>query len=78
MSMNVAKATLMDSLKQLRIRWEKAAQSWDDEARRRFERDYLEGLEPRVIAAIKGLDHVTELAARVKRECGDDGPGMIA
>jgi hypothetical protein len=76
-SLSVAKANLMDALKQFRARWDKVRDVWDDDTRRRFERDFLDGLEPRIIAAVKGLDHVTELAAKVKRECGDDGPAAL-
>jgi hypothetical protein len=77
MSLSVAKANLVDALKQFRIRWDRVKDVWDDDARRQFEKDFIEGLEPRVIAAAKGLDHVAELLAKVKRECGDDGPGRI-
>ena len=77
MSLSVAKANLVDALKQFRIRWDKVKDTWDDEARRTFEKDFLETLEPKVVAAAKGLDHVTELLAQMRRECGDDGPGMI-
>jgi hypothetical protein len=77
MSVAVAKANLADALKQLRIKWAKVQQQWDDDARREFEKDYLEGLEPRVVAAIKGMEHVTELMAQVMRECGEDRGELI-
>ena len=77
MSLSVAKTNLVDALKQFRLRWDKIKDTWDDEARRKFEKDFIEGLEPRVVAAAKGLDHVTELLAQVKRDCSDDGPGSI-
>jgi hypothetical protein len=77
MSLSVAKANLVDALKQFRARWDRVKDVWDDDARRQFEKDFIEGLEPRVVAAAKGLDHVAELLAQVKRECGDDGPGRI-
>ena len=72
MSINVAKANLMDAVKQLRIRWSHISSSWDDVARRQFEKDFLDPLEGKVRQAIKGLDHVSELQERAKRECGDD------
>ncbi len=78
MSMQVAKANLIDALKQFRLRWDRIKDTWDDEARRKFEKDFIEPLEPKVVAAAKGVDHVTELLAQVKRDCSDDGPGMIA
>jgi hypothetical protein len=77
MSVAVAKANLADALKQLRIKWSKVQQQWDDDARWEFEKDFLEGLEPRVVGAIKGMDHVSELMAQVVRECGEDRGDLI-
>lgn len=72
MNLNVAKAQLTDALKQLRLRWGRISESWDDEARRRFEAEYIAPLEGKVHAAIKGVDHVSELLVRARRDCGDD------
>lgn len=72
MSINVAKANLMDAVKQLRVRWSHVCSQWDDAARRQFEKDFLDPLDARVLHAIKGLDHVSELHDRARRECGDD------
>jgi hypothetical protein len=77
MSISVAKANLADALKQLRVRWERVRQAWDDDARRTFEKDFIEPLEPRIVAAIKGIEHVSELMAQVHRECGQDREEMI-
>jgi hypothetical protein len=71
-SINVAKANLLDAHKQLRLRWFTIAASWDDGARRQFEKDFLEPIEAKIRTAVKGLDHVSELQERVKRECGDE------
>jgi hypothetical protein len=71
-SVPVAKANLVDALKKLRQRWDRARDRWDDAAAVQFQRDYLDPLEQRVIAAAKSLDHVAELMATVRRECGDD------
>ena len=72
MSINVAKANLLDALKQLRLRWINIASTWDDGARRQFEKDFLDPLEAKIRTAVKGLDHVSELQERVRRECGDE------
>jgi hypothetical protein len=71
-SVPVAKANLVDALKKLRQKWDRAKEQWNDEAARQFQKDYLDPLENRVIAAAKSLDHVAELMATVRRECGDD------
>lgn len=73
MSVKVAQANLMDALKQLRFRWEQVRSEWDDHASRRFEKEVLEPLEPQILAAIKGLDHVNDLMAQARRECEDSG-----
>ena len=72
MSLSVAKANLMDALKVLRLRMQKAREHWDDQTRRDFEQQFIAPLDARVIAAAKGLDHVADLTAQVRRDCGDD------
>lgn len=72
MSAQVAKANLIDALKALHQRWERAKSHWDDKASADFERQVIEQIEPRVRSAIKSFDQVTELISMVKRECGDD------
>ncbi|MEX2218137.1 MAG: hypothetical protein WD749_05200 [Phycisphaerales bacterium] len=72
MSVAVAKANLADALKKLRQRWDRAREHWDDETARQFQRDYIDPLESRVVAAAKALEHVSEMMATVRRECGDD------
>lgn len=72
MSAQVAKAQMLDALKKLRAKWQHVRGLWDDDAARAFERDFIDSLEHRLMAAAKGIDHVTELMARAKRECGDD------
>jgi hypothetical protein len=75
MSLSVAKANLMDALKTLRLRLDKARDHWDDQTARNFEQDFIRHLDARVLAAAKGLDHVAELTAQVRRDCGDDHDG---
>ena len=72
MSVAVAKANLVDALKKLRQKWDRAREHWDDEAAKQFQKDYIDPLESRVIGAAKSLDHVAELMTTVRRECGDD------
>jgi len=71
MSLNVAKANLMDALKTLRARWEKAGADWDDDTRRQFQQDFIDPLDTKILAAAKGLDHVSDLIAAARRDCGD-------
>jgi hypothetical protein len=71
-NLNVAKAQMLDALKQLHIRWARVREGWDDDTRRRFEAEFIEPLESRVRMALKGLDHVNELITTVRRDCGDE------
>lgn len=77
MSVKVAQANLMDALKQLRFKWERTRGEWDDHASRRFEKEVLLALEPRILAAVKGLDRVAELMDQARRECSDDSSGGL-
>ena len=72
MSLSVAKVNLVDALKQFRQRWDKARSTWDDAAALQFQKEFIDPLESRIVAATKGLDHVAELTAAVRRDCGDD------
>lgn len=72
MSVAAAKSNLIDALKKLRIRFDAVKQDWDDENRRRFEKDYIEPLEGAVVGAAKGCDQLWETIQRVQRECGND------
>lgn len=72
MSVPVAKANLADALKKLHQRWARAREQWDDAAAARFQKDFIDPLEHRVLAAAKSLDHVAEIMASARRECGDD------
>jgi hypothetical protein len=74
MSLSVAKANLMDAMKTLRLRWDRAKEHWDDQASRQFEQEFIAHLDAKVLAAAKGLDQVAELTAQVRRDCGDDAP----
>ncbi len=72
MGLNASKANLVDALKQLRIAMDRARMDWDDETARRFAREVIDPLDAAVLHAAKGMDHVGEVMARVRRECGDD------
>lgn len=72
MNTTAAKANLVDAMKLLRAAWDRAKTDWSDPVSQRFEREVIDALEPRILAAVKAIDHVAELAAEVKRECGND------
>jgi hypothetical protein len=72
MSTSSSKSTLVDAMKQLRMRWDQIKFTWQDEAARRFEREVIDPLEQPILQAAKGMEHVGELMATVRRECGND------
>jgi hypothetical protein len=72
MSLSTSKAALHDAMKKLRVRTDSVKELWDDESRRRFERDYIDPLEALVISTVKGMEAMESLIAQVRRECGDD------
>lgn len=72
MSAQVAKANLVDAYKTLVQRFDRAKTQWDDKAAQDFQRQVIEPIEPRLRAAVKSFEHVSELIAQVRRECGDD------
>lgn len=72
MSPTAAKAGLSSALEEFRRRFDAAKGVWDDEARRRFEEDFIAPLEQKVRAATLGLDRLAEIMSAAKRDCGDE------
>lgn len=71
MSVSVAQANLLDALKNLRVKWSRVQEVWNDDAARRFDQEVIGPLEPKVITAIRALDQVSELLVRVREDCED-------
>ena len=69
MSLTVGKTKLVQSLKDLMVRWEKTKANWDDPMSADLERTVLEPLEPKVRAAVTAMEKMGEMLARAKREC---------
>lgn len=69
MSVNDAAGGLSKALKDLRVRWEIAGQSWQDQVRVEFEENHLEPLWEQTRATLDGMNRLAELLARARREC---------
>ena len=69
MSLTVGKTKLVQSLKELMLRWEKTKSNWDDPMSADLERTVLEPLEPKVRAAVTAMEKMGEMLARAKRDC---------
>lgn len=72
MSVQVSKVNLIDALKTLQQRWDRAKSQWDDKAAHDFQKQVIDPIEPAVRNAVKGIEHVAEVIAAVRRECTDD------
>jgi hypothetical protein len=72
MSANVAKSNLIDAMKQLRMRWARIRETWQDDAARKFEKEVIDPLEPAILQAARSMEHAAELMAQARRECGND------
>ena len=70
MSVHAGKAKLTRGLKDLKARWDVARTKWDDAASRDFEKKHLEHLEPRTRIVLSAMDHMSEILARIRRDCG--------
>jgi hypothetical protein len=69
--MNVAAsaATLMQSLKNLRLEWERTGTHWRDLKRVEFERKYLEHLPHDVARAALTIKEIADLLKEIRNDC---------
>lgn len=70
MSVTGARAQLGGAWGELHVHWETARQSWNDAAAIKFEREFLEPLEPSLKAAGTAMEEMADVLQRVRRECG--------
>jgi hypothetical protein len=69
--MNVAgsAANLMQSLKNLKLEWERTATHWRDAKRIEFERKYLEHLPHDVARATVTIKEISDLLKEIRNDC---------
>lgn len=60
---------LQYALKTLRTKWEEAKEGWQDQVRDDFERQFLGPIETQVEATVRGMEKLSEIFSRVKRDC---------
>jgi hypothetical protein len=60
---------MQSALKTLRQRWEDIQTVWQDAARDDFEENCWEPLEERVGAALRAMDRLAQVQARLKQDC---------
>jgi hypothetical protein len=52
----------------LQRQWQVTTGLWNDAARHRFEREFIQGYEPTVLTTLKELDKLTQVIAQAQRE----------
>jgi len=62
-------AVLSGTLKDLQTRWEVTGAQWRDEARAKFDKEFLEGLRIAVRLAANAMSQIEVLLDQVRREC---------
>lgn len=71
MSLNSARATLIDATKKLNSRWSRIKDQWDDPSSRRIEEQFIVPLEPTVRGVVSAMNGMSEKINAAERECGD-------
>jgi hypothetical protein len=70
MSVTGGRSKLNIALKDLRVKFERTQDAWDDIARDGFQKRHLDPLEPCVRTALAAMDKMTQMVNRAKNECG--------
>jgi len=63
------KAKLRHAAQKLGLAWEEVQTGWNDSVSREFERDHLTPLEPRIAAALRAIDQLSEVLTRAQQDC---------
>lgn len=69
MDLTSAQARLNKAYKHLRLRWEETRHTWRDTTAANFERDHLDPLEPRILAALSALERLGGILQQARRDC---------
>jgi hypothetical protein len=67
--MSTGSARLNHAVKTLRERWEETKGYWSDEVARDFEKNHLIPLESQANNAIRGMEKLAEVFARLRHDC---------
>ena len=69
MSIGVGISTLSDARKALMARWDQLRRTWDDEAARRFEQQFILPADRDLKQAIDAMSQTQRAAQRAQQEC---------
>jgi hypothetical protein len=70
MSLGVGRNKLHDALDALDARWQETRKRWGDVVREDFEENYWAPVGPDVQAALRAMDRLTQVLARLRQDCG--------
>jgi hypothetical protein len=68
-SLEAPRYKLYSALKVLQASWDEARDRWQDDVRQEFEEKHWNPLEPTVLAALAGIDRLSQVLLQVRREC---------
>jgi len=69
--LNTGIAKLVEATELLQEAWQETKQYWRDESSRNMEENHLQPIYPNVKIAIDAANRMTDVLARVQRECED-------
>lgn len=69
MSLSAGRNKLHSAMKTLTPLWEETRSGWNDPVSQDFEETYWQPLEAAVPAALRSIDHLDLILARVRQDC---------
>ena len=69
MSLEAPRYKLYSALKVVQASWEQTEDRWQDAVRQQFQEQHWSLLEPTVLAALAGMDRLSQVLLQVRREC---------
>ncbi len=70
MSLSAAASQLSEAVDEFLAHWERTTDTWRDSRRQEFQKLYVDPLKPATRSALDGIEHLRELIAAARRECG--------
>ncbi len=71
MSVQSSKVTLQLTVKEVRVKWSRTRDEWNDSVSRALEVNVIESLEDRARMAILAMEKMQESLSRMRRECSE-------
>ncbi len=69
MNLSTGRMQLNSSYKDLKPHWQDVQESWHDIVQRNFEETYLEPLDEQLQSALRAMDRLAEVMARMQQDC---------